>query len=72
MTLQAGSLNQTQQMIAGRGFGSTDPPVLHFGLGKNARVERLEIRWPDDTRQVMKGLPADRSMLIKRAVAVTH
>ncbi len=72
VTIKAGSLNQTQQVIAGRGFGSTDPPTLHFGLGQANKVERLQIRWPDDTRQVMESLPVNRYMLIKRTAPASH
>jgi hypothetical protein len=28
-------------------FGLQHDLVLHFGLGKDCEVERLEVRWPD-------------------------
>ncbi len=31
----------------GSGYLSGDPPRLHFGFPEDARLERLEIRWPD-------------------------
>ncbi|HZI93281.1 MAG TPA: CRTAC1 family protein [Patescibacteria group bacterium] len=69
VTVHAGSLHQIQVMTAGRGFGSTDPPILHYGLGHLTKVDRVEIRWPDGVRQVVENPPADRLMTIRRAVA---
>jgi tetratricopeptide (TPR) repeat protein len=66
VTVTAGSLRQVQEVSAGHGFGSTDPPVLHFGLGGATRVERLEIRWPDGQRQVFEDLPADQALRVEK------
>ena len=41
VTVKAGDLNQYQEVTNGRGFGSSDPPVLHYGLGKNTRIEKV-------------------------------
>ncbi|MFT5291525.1 MAG: hypothetical protein ACI8QS_002392 [Planctomycetota bacterium] len=30
----------------GRGFGNTPDHALHFGIGSDAAVERIELRWP--------------------------
>ena len=37
---------QVQQVSGGSGFCSQNQRRLHFGVGKNARVEKAEIRWP--------------------------
>ncbi|HKE56399.1 MAG TPA: CRTAC1 family protein [Pyrinomonadaceae bacterium] len=37
---------QVQEVSGGSGFCSQSQRRLHFGLGKNARVEKAEIRWP--------------------------
>jgi hypothetical protein len=37
---------QVQEVSGGSGFCSQNQRRLHFGLGKNARVEKAEIRWP--------------------------
>ncbi len=47
VTIEAGALKIYKEVTSGRGFGSSDPPTLHFGLGKNTRIERLRVRWPD-------------------------
>jgi hypothetical protein len=69
VTLTAGALRQVQEVSAGHGFGSTDPPVLHFGLGRSTRVERLDIRWPEGERQALKDVEADQALLVERGRA---
>ena len=49
VTVQAGELTLYQEVSAGRGFGSSDPPTLHFGLGPNERIRSVKVRWPDGT-----------------------
>ena len=37
---------QVQEISGGSGFCAQNQRRLHFGLGKNPRVEKVEIRWP--------------------------
>jgi enediyne biosynthesis protein E4 len=37
---------QVQQVSGGSGFCAQNQRRLHFGLGKNPRLEKAEIRWP--------------------------
>ncbi|TLV03358.1 VCBS repeat-containing protein [Dyadobacter luticola] len=46
---------QVRQMIPSRGFLSSMSGNLHFGLGKNSGVTKLEIVWPDGKQQVITG-----------------
>lgn len=36
------------------GFASSSDPRVHFGLGRTARVERLELAWPSGARQTIE------------------
>ena len=47
VTVTAGSLTQMQDLIPMTGYLSQADPRPHFGLGKAARVDAVEIRWPD-------------------------
>jgi hypothetical protein len=38
----------------------------HFGLGKAARVDGIEVRWPDGTAETFPGCPADRRLTLRR------
>lgn len=47
------------EMASGYGFGSSNAPILHLGLGGQSRVDRLEIRWPGGREQRWTDVPAD-------------
>ena len=49
--LTANGMTQRNDVISGASFCSSSDLRLHFGLGKSQRVEKLEIRWPDGTRE---------------------
>jgi tetratricopeptide (TPR) repeat protein len=66
VTVKAGKLTMYQEVTNGRGFGSSDPPVLHYGLGQNLRTEKLTIRWPDGTRVDYPPPPADKKIRIRK------
>jgi hypothetical protein len=44
---------------AGSYLSSSDKRV-HFGLGNNATVKRIDIRWPSGIRQTLTNVPGDR------------
>ncbi|HVG31280.1 MAG TPA: CRTAC1 family protein [Pyrinomonadaceae bacterium] len=44
---------QVQQVAGGSGFCAQNQRRLHFGLGRNARVERAEIRWTSGKVQTL-------------------
>ena len=43
---------------------SYNDPRLHFGLGKSAQIEKLEVHWLDGTRDVIKNVDPDRYITI--------
>ncbi|MCI0657003.1 MAG: FG-GAP-like repeat-containing protein [Acidobacteria bacterium] len=66
VTVQAGPLRIYKEVTAGRGFGSSDPPTLHYGLGKNRAIEMLRVRWPDGSSQDYPPPPVDKSIRIRK------
>jgi hypothetical protein len=44
---------QKQEVSGGSGFCSQNQRRLHFGLGKNAKVEKAVIRWPSGRSQTI-------------------
>lgn len=55
---------QVRQLTAARGYLATSEPIIHFGLGGDARIDRLTIDWPSGRRQVIEGLSADSRYVI--------
>jgi enediyne biosynthesis protein E4 len=45
---------QVQQITGGNGFCSQNQRRLHFGLGKNPSLEKVEIRWPSGKTQTLE------------------
>jgi hypothetical protein len=46
-------------------YRSQAPSLVHFGLGDAEVVESLTIRWPSGLRQTLKGLRADRHIVVR-------
>lgn len=61
-----GSLIQTAEVRSGGSYLSQNDLRLHFGLGGEMKVDRLEIEWPGGERQVETNLPADRVTSIRQ------
>jgi hypothetical protein len=59
VTVEFGGVEQRQVVDGGMGFCSQNDRRLHFGLG-NSRLDRVTIRWPSGTEQVLEGLAVDR------------
>lgn len=52
-----------------RGYLSTMENFVHFGLGNNAAVSKLEIVWPDGTMQVLQNIRADKVLVVNQSDA---
>jgi len=53
ITLFWNSQQQVQEVSGGSGFSAQNDRRLHFGLGRNARVEKAIIRWPSGKVQTI-------------------
>ena len=49
--IKSGRLYQKAEVYGGHGFLSQNPPVTHFGLGKQNRLDTLRILWPGGVLQ---------------------
>jgi hypothetical protein len=47
------------------GFMSSSDKRVHFGLGQEAKITSVTIRWPSGTEQVLKDVAADRILKLK-------
>jgi hypothetical protein len=65
VTVVAGSLTQTAEVRSGGSYLSQNDLRLHFGLGSETRVERVEVKWPGGGSQVEVGLKADQIVTIR-------
>ena len=62
--VEAGGSKQWAERVAGSGYLSQNDGRLHFGLGANAKVDRITVTWPSGTRQVVQGVAANQAITI--------
>jgi hypothetical protein len=55
----AGGAAQWQEVRGGGSYMSQNDFRVHFGLGAVARIERVEVRWPNGNEEVWDNLPVD-------------
>lgn len=53
------SRSQIEEVKAGHSYISTSDSRLHFGLGPDATIGKVEIRWPSGAVETLKNLAAD-------------
>jgi len=77
VTIEAGGLNQIDEVRAGGGYNSSNDTRLHFGLGQAATMSKVEVRWPSGERQEFQNVPGDaiyeivEGQEIRKLVALT-
>jgi hypothetical protein len=54
------SMTQYDHVSTAAGYASSTAGPLHFGLGKDAVADQIEIRWPSGTTQILRNVAADR------------
>jgi hypothetical protein len=69
LILTAGGRRQYLYHSPYRGYMSTMDDRAHFGLGAAARVDSLQVIWPDGRSQVLTGIEADRLVTVRQADA---
>jgi hypothetical protein len=59
VTVKAGKLTQIDEVRAGGSYISQNDPRLHFGLGAEAKISDVEIRWPSGKLETFHELAPD-------------
>jgi hypothetical protein len=57
--VEAGGIKQRAVVHGGVSYLSQNDRRVHFGLGSAEKIARLEVVWPDKSRQVFEDLPVD-------------
>lgn len=65
VTIEACGHTQWDEVRNGGSYLSRNDPRLHFGLGACSQVDRIQIRWPKGTSQVLTNAPIDRYTTIR-------
>ncbi|MFL6302630.1 MAG: CRTAC1 family protein [Candidatus Sulfotelmatobacter sp.] len=70
----AGELIQEDEVRSGGSYLSQNDLRLHFGLGKHARADKAEVRWPSGAKETLTGLAVDRFYVLQesKGIVSTH
>ncbi len=60
MRVATGDVVQLAEVQGGGSYLSQNDLRLHFGLGRTARVDRIEVRWPNGLVEEWRDIEANR------------
>ena len=63
----AGDLSMTDEVRSGRGYQSHFGTSPHFGLGAHPRVDRIEVRWPGGSTQVIEDVATNQIITVRQS-----
>jgi len=61
----SGGIVQSQEVRGGGSYLSQNDFRVHFGLGNAARLERVDVRWPNGLEESWESLPVDTFHVLK-------
>ena len=64
VTLYSDGKNQFAELFTQRGYQSTVPSLLHFGLGDSKDVDSVIIKWPSGKSQTIKNIESNHSITL--------
>jgi hypothetical protein len=65
LTLSGGGRTWVREVTTGGSYLSASDARAHFGLGAVTRLDRLTVRWPSGTRQMIPHPPVDRLLIAR-------
>jgi hypothetical protein len=66
-----GKVRQRQDVISGGSYSSQNDTTLHFGLGIATNVDKVEIRWPDGSKETIQVPSVDRKFTVVESKGVS-
>jgi len=61
---------QVDEVRSGGSYLSQSDLSLHFGVGRETKIDLLDLRWPSGMVDQVRNLPADRVITVKEGVGV--
>ena len=65
VAIEAGGKRQVAHRFGGGSYQSAGDHRLHFGIGPETKVDRLEVRWPSGRVDRHEAIDADRAILVR-------
>lgn len=64
VTLHSKNGSQISELYPSKGFESSAPNYLHFGLGKLSEIDSIEVVWPDLKKTILYEVPVNQHLKI--------
>ncbi len=64
--LYANDLTQTGEVISGSSYLVSNDMRLHFGLGTTDIIEKINIRWPDGSKQILRNISTRQILTLEQ------
>jgi len=68
----SGGLRNRADVFSGASYGSSSDQRVHFGLGKSEKIEKVEIWWPDGTKEELQIRKVDRILTIQQGKGIVQ
>ena len=65
VTVVAGGKRRIRERKGGGSYLSFSDPALHFGLGRAARAELVEVRWPGGRTETIRDGAIDQVLIVR-------
>jgi hypothetical protein len=72
LKLTAGGRTFVDHVTSGSSYLAQNDMRVHFGLGTAARIDRLEVTWPDGRLDVLENLPVNHVITIREGQGETR
>jgi hypothetical protein len=70
VTVRLGDHSQIREVMSGSSYYSQSDLRLHFGLGRAAAADSLEIAWPSGLKETFKDLPARHLFVVQETKGI--
>lgn len=70
--IRGGSHSWTAQLSPASSYLASNESCIHFGLGNVARIEKIDVIWPDGSSEVFGGTDVDRTLLLVQGTGKTE
>ena len=70
--IRCGGKVQTNEVRSGSSYLSQNDLRLHFGLGRNATVDAVEISWPSGRMESFEDIPANQVLTIREGSGIVQ
>ena len=70
--VSVGGGTQTKEVMSGSSYYSQSDLRLHFGLGRAAAADAVEVAWPSGGKEAFRDLPANQVYVIQEAKGIVE